>query len=80
MLPITTLVFVWAGMQAARTHGCAEFDSMVLYLCAIYNLFFMYERLVKCTTVGMFLTTFYSSCIILYLMFNFEELLSQLEK
>lgn len=41
-LPLTTLVFVWAGVQAARTHGCREFDSVVLYLCAIYNLFFMW--------------------------------------
>lgn len=80
MLPITTLVFVWAGVGAARTHGCLEFDSVVLYLCAIYNLLFMWEHLVKCTTIGMFLKTFFSTGIILYLIYNFEELLSSLEK
>ena len=42
ILPITTLIFVYAGWQAQRTHGFCAFDSMVLYLCAIYNLFQMY--------------------------------------
>ena len=78
MLPITTLVFVWAGVGAARTHGCLEFDSVVLYLCAIQNLLFMWDHLVKCTTIGMFLKTFFSTSIILYMIYNFEELLSSL--
>jgi len=42
VLPVTTIIFVCAGWQAYRTHGACSFDSMVLYLCAGYNLFFMF--------------------------------------
>jgi hypothetical protein len=47
-LPITTIVFAGAGIEAQRTHGCS-FDSLVLYLCAFYNMFFLFEYLVVCS-------------------------------
>ena len=48
ILPITTVIFITSGVQAWRTHGCS-FDSIVLFLCAIYNLIYMFEDLIKCS-------------------------------
>lgn len=67
------------GCQAQRTHGCS-FDSFVLYLCAIYNLFFLFEYFVKCSSAGMFLKALFVTSMILYMFYNFELLLDQLEK
>lgn len=78
LLPITTLIFICGGIQAHRTHGCS-FDSIVLYLCAVYNLFFLFEYFIKCSRSGMFVKALYVTSMILYLFFNFEELLKQLE-
>jgi hypothetical protein len=40
MLPLATLVFAFAGVQAFRTHGCS-FDSIVLFLCGAFNLVYL---------------------------------------
>ena len=78
ILPITTIIFVYAGWQAQRTHGFGAFDSMVLYLCAIYNLFQLYQQLITCTPQLMFVQMLYVTSMILYLFYNFEALLEQL--
>lgn len=51
ILPITTFFFLYAGIKAHRTHGFS-FDSIILYLAAVYNLIYMFEDLIKCTPTG----------------------------
>ena len=79
ILPFTTLIFIFAGVQAHRTHGCS-FDSIVLYLCAFYNLFYMYEDLIRCTDPGQFLQIVFMTGVIQYLFFHFEEMLTSMDK
>ena len=79
-LPITTIVFLCAGIQAHRTHGGLSFDSMVLYLCAIYNVIFLVEDLIHCTAGGQLVKNLFVTCMILYLLYNFKQLLTDLEE
>ena len=79
ILPLTTVVFIAGGIQACRTHGFS-FDSNVLFLCAIYNLIFLFVDQIKCSSTGeMFKAVCYTAGI-LYLFFNFEIILNKLEK
>ena len=78
VLPVTTIVFIGGGIQACRTHGCA-FDSIVLYLCAIYNMIYMFEDLIKCSEAGQLTKTVCYTAGILYLFFNFEQMLTDME-
>ena len=78
LLPVTTFVFIFAGVQAHRTHGCT-FDSIVLYLCAFFNLFYMFEDFIDCSESGQFLKITYVTGMILYLFANFEEMLKNME-
>lgn len=51
LLPVATLVFAIAGVRAFRTHGCS-FDSIVLFLCGVYNVIYIYEDMVHCSEIG----------------------------
>lgn len=73
------MIFVCAGLQAQRTHGFS-FDSIVLYLCAFYNLFYLFEDFVKCSEAGQLIKICYMTGMILYLIFNFEEMLTDMER
>ena len=79
ILPITTIIFVAGGIQACRTHGFS-FDSNVLFLCAIYNMIFLWIDQIQCTESGEIIRNFCYSLGILYLFFNFEWILKGMEK
>ena len=52
---------------------------MVLYLCAIYNLIFLFEDLIYCSRGGQLLKNLFVTGMILYLLYNFKEVLDELE-
>ena len=78
-LPITTILFIFAGVRAQETYGC-HFDSLVLYLSALYNMVFMFEDLIKCSRAGQMTMIFIYTAGILYLFYNFEQIVKHLEK
>ena len=43
-------------------------------------MFYMYEDLIKCTSSGQFLQIAFTTSIILYLFWNFEEMLNSMER
>ena len=73
------MIFIYAGVKAQRTHGCA-FDSIVLYLCAWYNLMYIFEDLIWCTPAGQLLKIVCYTAGILYIFFNFENMLKSMER
>lgn len=76
---MTTFAFLYAGYQAQRTHGCS-FDSIILYIAAIYNMIYIFEDLIKCSDPGQITQiTFYTGGI-LYLFYNFEIMLKSMDK
>lgn len=79
ILPITSIVFILAGLRAFRTHGCS-FDSIVLFLCAAYNLLYLFRGLIICENSIQLVTILFMTGMILYLYVNFEKVLDNLEK
>ena len=80
VLVITTIVFIFAGLQAHRTHGPCAFDTIVLYLCAIYNIIFIIEKLIYCHAALVFIKNLFVTVMILYLLYNFKENFESLEQ
>ena len=79
ILPITTIFFIFAGVRAQQTYGCS-FDSLVLYLSALYNMVYMFEDLIKCSLTGQMFMIFIYTAGILYLFYNFELIVKTMEK
>jgi hypothetical protein len=78
ILPVTTLIFIFAGVQANRTHGCS-FDSLVLFASGFYNLLFMSTELVYCNAAAQLLRILYVTAMILYLYYSFEQVLNAMD-
>ena len=51
----------------------------MLFLCAIYNAIYMFEDFIKCSPTGQLIKVISYTAGILYLFFNFEQMLRQME-
>ena len=75
IVPILTILFSYAGVQAWRTHREFSFDSNVLFLCAIYNAVFFVTNTIRCSAVAQYIDILLVTAIILYLYYNFETVI-----
>ena len=79
VLPITSFIFTFAGIRAFKTHG-PSFDSIVLFLCASYNVLYLVRGVALCENSIQLATILFMTGMILYLYVNFEKVLDNLEK
>lgn len=79
ILPITTCVFLVSGTKAFRIHGCS-FDSIVLFLCAAYNLLYIVRGTAICTDTIQLSIILFMTGMILYLYVNFEVVIDNMQR
>ena len=78
-IPLLTGLFFFAGIQAVRTHRECSFDSNVLFLSGMYNIVFLLQNFIQCQLFMQYLGLLLVTMTILYLYFNFENVLQEMK-
>lgn len=72
LMPIFTVLLIYAGILAKRTHRKLSFDGMCLFTVAVFNTVYLFNQFVRCTPFGLILNLYLSTCLILFTFYNFQ--------
>ena len=75
VVPVITLIFIFACAQAFKTYGRCSFDVGVLFLCFTINVVFILEEFLRCNESFAILSGILQSSIIICLFYKFNSVI-----